>query len=282
MPRSELFRRLALVLPVLCLASAVSAATVPAVRSGKLASPIRLDGKADDWAGVPRVLDAKAGAEFAFQNDGRNLYVLVIMKKPEPLESIEATGMTILGRPDGSRKPAKGALFLAREISADGYIVWRESQGAILTDADKAEIRKTPRHPITLAFAVDAKGSAYGPLRKQTEAFPPDFGSSAQDGESVYEFRIPLASPDLVPGGIGGMPGASIRVSFEWGGRSRRSLSTEAGSKSSASTGASGYLSGTGRTWGQEYLDSYDPMSRPTLGTKKFSFAVDVTLADAS
>jgi len=281
MHRSDRFRRLALVLPVLCLASVASAATVPAVRSGKLAAPIRLDGKADEWAGVPRILDPKAGAEFAFQNDARNLYVLVVIKLPASVQSVEATGMTILGRPGGSRKLAKGALFLSREISADGYIVWRESQGAVLTEADKAEIRKTPRRPITVAFAIDAKGSSYGPLRKQSDAFPPDFGASQQDSEAVYEFRLPLASPDFVAGGIGGAPGASIRISLEWGGTDRRNLSTQAGRESPNSR--SGYVSGTGRTWGQEYLDSFDSMSRPTLGAKKkFSFAVDVKLADAS
>ncbi|MGZ5452786.1 MAG: hypothetical protein ACXW2R_01055, partial [Candidatus Aminicenantales bacterium] len=156
MHKPKLFRRLALILPVLVLASAASAATVPAVKSGKLTTPIRLDGKADDWAGVPRVFDAKAGTEFAFQNDARNLYVLVVMKRPESLQAVEATGMTILGHPGRSRKQAKGVLFLNRQISADGYIAWRESQGAILTEADKAEIRKLPRHPISLAFAVDA------------------------------------------------------------------------------------------------------------------------------
>ena len=40
-------------------------------------------------------------------------------------------------------------------------------------------------------------------------------------------------------------------------------------------------MSGTGRTWGQEFLDTFDSLSRPTMGTKKFSFAVDVRLADA-
>ena len=41
-------------------------------------------------------------------------------------------------------------------------------------------------------------------------------------------------------------------------------------------------VSGTGRTWSQESLDSFDSMSRPRLGdTKEFSFAVDVKLADA-
>jgi hypothetical protein len=271
-------------LTVLLLAGAfaapvASAATVPAAQSTKLTSPVRLDGKAEEWTGVPRVLDPKAGAEFAFMNDGRDLYILLVLKKPESVESVESTGMAVLGRPAGSRKPARGALLLSREISADGYIVWRERQGAILSDADKSEIRKTPRHPVSVAFAIDAKGSSYGPLRKQTDVFPPDFGADRQEGAAVYEIRVPLASPDLVPGGIGGVPGAEIGVSFEWGGRPRKSLTTQAGRESPSSR--SGYTSGTGRTWGQEYLDSFDSLSRPNLDTKKFSFAVDVTLAGA-
>lgn len=275
MPRSSLLREPVRFLPVFFLAVAASAATV---QSSKPSSTIRLDGKTDEWAAAVRVIDPKTGAEFAFQNDAQNLYILVVMKKPESLQAVEATGMTVLGRPGGSRKPAKGALFLTREISADGYIVWRESQGAVLTDEEKAEIRKFPRHSISLAFAVDAKGSSYGPLRKQTDAFPPDFLASLQDGAAIYEFRIPLAPPDLVPGGIGGQPGGTLRISFDWGGLDRSSLSTQASRESPSSR--SGYVSGTGRTWGQEYLDSYDSMSRPTLSTKKFTFAVDVKLAD--
>jgi hypothetical protein len=262
------------------LAGAALAASVPAVRSGQLATPVRLDGRTGDWTGVPRVFDAKTGTEFAFQNDDRYLFILVVIKKPEPLRSVEATGMAILGRSGGSRKQAKGALFLTRAISADGFIAWRESQGAILTDTDKAEIRKVPRHPISVTFAIDAKGSSYGPLRKQTDVFPPEASLEPVESEGAYEFRVPLASSDIVPGGIGGRAGAGLRVWFEWGGTARNSLSTEAVGRAS-STSRGGYLSGTGRTWGQEYLDTYDPMSRPNLDTKKFSFAVDVTLADA-
>jgi hypothetical protein len=270
-----------LLLAAVFAAPAVSAATVPAAQSAKRSAPVRLDGKADEWTGVPRVLDPTAGAELAFMNDDRDLYILLVVRKPESVESVEVTGMAVLGRPAGSRKPAKGALLLSRQISADGYIVWRESQGAILSEAEKSEIRKVPRHPISLAYAVDAKGSSYGPLRKQTDVFPPDFGTGWQEGGTIYEIRVPLASPDLVPGGIGGTPGEAVRVSFEWGGRSRKSLSAEAGNRRSATTGGSDYTSGTGRTWGQEYLDSFDSMSRPNLDTKKFSFAVDVTLAGA-
>lgn len=280
MTRSNSFREAGPVLTVLLLACFAAAATVPFVQSAKVSPPVRLDGKTDDWENVPRIYDAKTGSEFAFQNDGRDLYVLLVIKKPEFLRSAEATGMTILGSPGGKNKPAKGVRFLNGEISADGFIVWRESQGAIMTEEEKAEIRKTPRHPISLAFAVDEKGSAYGPLRKKTGAFPPDFAGDRQVDAAVYECRIPLAAPDPVPGGIGGTPGVTVRLKFDWAGTPRKSLSTEAGSKISGSTGGTDYTSGTGRTWGQEYLDSYDPMSRPTLDTKKFSFAVDVKLAD--
>lgn len=282
--RPPALRRFRRALPVLLLAAAfaappASAATVPAAQSTKLTSPVGLDGKAGEWTGVPRVLDPKTGAEFAFMNDGRDIYILLVLKKPESIESVEATGMSVLGRPAGSRKPAKGALLLSRDISADGYIAWREGRGAILSEAEKSEIRKVPRHPISLAFAVDAKGSSYGPLRKQTDVFPPDFGADRQNAVAVYEIRVPLVSSDLVPGGIGGAPGSSVRVSFEWGGRSRKILSTQASRE--APNAKSGYMSGTGRTWSQEYLDSFDPLSRPNLDTKKFSFTVDVKLADA-
>lgn len=281
MRRSNILAGSGRVLTVLLFAAAAFAAVIPAVQSGGLASPVRLDGKADEWTDVPRVADLKAGTEFAFQNDGRNLYVLVLIKDPEAGRAIGATGMVILGRPDGKRKQAKGALFMGRVISADGYIAWRESQGAVLTDADKDAIRKTPRHPIAVAFAIDAKGSSYGPLRKQTDVFPPDFSSSVSEAGAVYEFRIPLASPDTVPGGIGGVAGSPIRIWFEWGGTTGGSLSTESGRKIPTNGTGSGYLSGTGRTWGQEYLDNFDQMSRPSLNTKKYTFAVDVTLAGA-
>ena len=279
MSRSKIPRLRAPFPAILLFAVAAAAATVPAVLSSKPLAPIRLDGKTDEWTSAARITNDKIGAEFAFQNDARNLYVLIVMKKPEPIQSVEATGMTVLGRPGGSRKPAKGVLFLTREINADGYIVWRERQGAILSEEEKAAIRKTPRHPVSLAFAIDAKGSSYGPLQRQTDVFPPDSSVSQMEAEQAFEFRIPLASPDLVPGAIGGTPGAIVRISFEWGGTSRRSLSTQAGRESPNSK--SGYQSGTGRTWGQEFLDSFDSMSRPTMGTKTFAFTIDVRLADA-
>lgn len=264
-------------LAAIAAAAAAAAGAVPAVSSSRAAAPLSLDGRMDEWTAADRFVDAKSGIEAAFQNDGRDLYLLLVARTPEAARAIEATGLTILGRPFGGRKPARGVRLQTRQITPDGLIFWRESQGAVMTEAEKAELRRSPRHPIHVAFAVEAKGSSYGPLRRQPGTNPPDFASSG-DGE-IYEFRVPLASPALVPGAIDGKPGAAVRLTLEWGGRIETNLSTRSSRESPDSR--SGYMSGTGRTWGQEFLDSFDSMSRPSETTKKYRLDIDVRLADA-
>jgi hypothetical protein len=259
--------------------SALVFTEVLSVESRKASSPVKIDGRDDDWLPASPVLESKAGAELRFQNDGRNLYVLLVLKKREALKSAESTGITIFHGALRGKKPGSGVFFLARDVPAEEIIRWRESHGALLMDGEKAEIRKSARQPLFLAFAVGAKGSMYGPIvRRQIDTDPPVFAVFGGEGEATYEFRIPLASSESVPGGIGAEPGQVIRISFDWGGTVSESLSTK-GSREAPSS-ESGYMSGTGRTWGQEFLDTFDSMSRPSIGTGKYSFAVDVKLAD--
>ncbi len=260
--------------------SAPASPEVPAVQSRKASQPVTLDGRADEWASNGLILDTRSGAESAFQNDGRNLYILLAVKGSEPSKSAESTGVMVLTRPEGTQKSQKGVLFLTRDVSAEDYIRWHESQGAVMTDGEKGEIRKTARHPLFLAFAVDARGSTYGPLRHRAESDPPEFAVARRGTETTYEFMIPLASPGLVPGGIGVQPGQTVRISFEWGGVNRKILGTKGTRETPPSE--KGELSGSGGTWGQEFLDTFDPMSRPYMSTKKYSIAVDVKLAETS
>jgi hypothetical protein len=249
------------------------------VESRRAPEPVKIDGRGDEWFQAGPFVDAKAGAELRFQNDGRNLYILLVVKKLEALNSAEETGMTIFHRLGKTKNVGSGVLFLAKDVPADDIIRWRENQGSLLTDGEKAEIRKSARQPLFLVFAVGSKGSMYGPLvRRQADIDPPDFVASRGAGEATYEFRIPLGPPKSVPGGIGAEPGQTIRISFDWGGAIRGSLSTKASREAPSSE--SGYQSGTGRTWGQEFLDTFDSMSSPSIGTGKYSFAVDVKLAD--
>jgi hypothetical protein len=254
-----------------------AAATVPRARSVRPSAPVRLDGLVDDWTNVPRIADPNSGAEMAFQNDARHLYILMTFTKPESAEAAQASGMTVLGAPGGKAKDAKGALFLRREVSAEAYIGWRERQGDLLTDKDKDEIRRFPRHPVSLAYAIDVRGRTYGPLSGRSGATAPEFGLRSEDGSIVYEFSLPLDPPAEVPGGIRGAPGTTVRLTLNWGGPGRKSLSPHTGRESPGPR--SGDLSGAGLTWAQEFIDTFDSMSRPTIGTKKYSFAVDLELA---
>ncbi|GEM_PF-2886160 len=52
-----------------CLTVSATTASVPGAQSIRPASPLRLDGRIEDWAGVPRVTDPKTPTEFAFQNE---------------------------------------------------------------------------------------------------------------------------------------------------------------------------------------------------------------------
>ncbi len=254
-------------------------AQVPAAQSTEAVPAVHIDGQTGDWSASRLMLDGKSGAEIAFQNDGRVLYVLFIVKKPEPRVSLQSTGLMVLARKEGS-KTSRGVLFLKRTVPAETYIRWRESRGELLTEAEKAKLRDSVQHDIYFAFAVGAGGSIYGPLRRIGESEPPESAVSEAASETIYELKIPLLSPDLVPGGLGAAPGENVRISFEWGGTSRGVLSPKTTEAASALDQRAD-VSGSGVTWGQEYIDSFDSLSRPTKGTKKFSFSVDLRLAEA-
>ena len=253
-------------------------AQVPAAQSVEAVPAVNIDGQNGDWPGSKLVLDSKSGAEIAFRNDGRVLHVLFIVKKPEPRVSLQSTGLMVLARKEGS-KASRGVLFLKRTVPAETYIRWREVQGDLLKEEEKAKLRGALQHDLCFAFAVGAGGSIYGPLRRLPGSEPPESAVSEAASETIYELKIPLLSPNLVPGGLGVTPGENFRISFEWGGTSRSVLSPKT-TEAASPLDQRADVSGSGVTWGQEYLDSFDSLSRPAKGTKKFSFAIDVRLAE--
>ncbi len=267
-------------LAVLCVFLSLSIlAQVPAVQSNEATPIVQIDGQTHDWSASKFVLDAKSGTEFAFQNDGRDLYILLVLKKPEARESLESTGMTVLAR-SGGNKTARGVLFLKRKVPAETYIRWHESHGAIMTEGEKTRLRDAVQHDLCLAFAVRESGAIYGPLRRLPESNPPEFKVSEDVAGMIYELKIPLSLPDLVPGGLGASPGDNVRISFEWGGAARKISSTKS-TREATPLEKKSDLSGSGRTWAQEFIDTFDSLSRPAMRTKKFSFAVDVRLSEA-
>ena len=257
---------------------ASSGAGVPSIKSQWAAAPIVVDGLAGDWAGQVLSHGAKPEADFAFRNDGRDLYILIVLRDPEASKALLATGLKVFGRPGRRGAAASGVLFVARSVSADAYIGWEVGQGTVLTEAEKAALRKEGRRELHLAYAIGATGSVFGPIGRAARGMNPDFAEAGPEAETAFEFRIPLASPQETTGAIGAAPGQTLRISFDWGGGQNRELSTPGSRERQGSN--SGYLSGTGRTWSQEFLDTFDSMARPGAEATKYSFSVDVKLAE--
>jgi hypothetical protein len=253
-------------------------AQVPVTQSRPAAAAVRADGQAGEWRDTAGVRDLKSGVKLAFQNDGRDLYILIVFQKPEALESLESTGLTILARTAAARKLERGVLFLKRTVPSETYIRWHEGQGTSLSTAEKEKLKNAVRQDLCLTFAIGARGSMYGPLRRLRESDPPEFGVTEDPDGLTYELKVPLALPGIVPGGIGASPGESVRISFEWGGKPRKLTGTKAIRETPPAE--AGGLFGVA-TPAQEFLNMFDPMSRPTMGTKKYSVAIDVRLAEA-
>lgn len=237
---------------------------------------VKVDGMTDDWSPLALSRDARSGAAYAFRNDGRNLYVLFIVKDPKARDSLDSTGLILLAGRGRARKLERGVLFLKRPVPAESYIAWQESQGLFLSDPEKAKIRDRVQQDLCLTFAVGARGSIHGPLRRlDRENDPPSFAVADGPDGVTYELRVPLASPDVVPGGLDLPPGQTVRISFEWGGAARRVLDAKAVRQTPPAE--RGGLEGVA-TPAQEFLLAFDSLSRPSMGTKEYSFAVAVML----
>ena len=194
MIRRSCFLSLPAVFLFACLAQSAMAQK-PAVRSRGAAAAVKADGAIGDWAGTATVLDPRSGIEFSFQNDGRKLWILAVVKDPGTLESLESTGMTVLAGPAKGKKPARGVLFLVRRIPAESYIYWRESQGKLLSDAEKEKIREAGPQDDTFAFAVGARGSTQGPLRNQSRGGPAGIRILRRAGRGGLRVRDPARCP---------------------------------------------------------------------------------------
>jgi hypothetical protein len=243
-------------------------------------SPLKVDGRNDEWRSDNLYSEKKPDVSYAFKNDGRSLYILFVFRNLKSLNSIEATGMTIYCNPEGINKKNNGIRFIKESIPVNQFITLLEHQGKVLTEEDKGFLRTRSQYPVFEAYEIDNERKVItpaGPRRPDVE--PPAFCAAKKENIVTYEFRIPLAFGAPHPAGIGAEPGKPIKVCFEWGGSAKKILKAKASWPTPASLVSSDVLTGTGETRAQEFLSSFDAMSRPTLETKQYSFWVDVKLA---
>jgi hypothetical protein len=111
-----------------------------------------------------------------------------------------------------------------------------------------------------------------------------------QDKLTIYEFRVPLAAREIHPAGIASEPGKNIKVGFEWGGMTaemRKAMASGIGAEGARAGAMDSGFADTGEDTGKAINEdegmsaggSGSSLARMRMGPKKYSFWVDVKLA---
>jgi len=238
------------------------------------ATPLQIDGQIEDWTGAALTSEKGIGVNYAFRNDGRELYVLLIFKNPKSLSSIDMTGLTLYASTTGKKDKDWGVRFIRRAVTGVQLIEYMEKMGQPLTEEKKAEIQGKPQLVLFTATAVNKKGEEIFPSGPVQNFDLPGFRTGRQEDAVLYEFRVPLVSRDVHPTGIGAEPGRDVKIGFEWGGLTKEMKEAMKGQTRGTATGAD--ANRDEQTTGT-YLGT--PPSTGPSGPKKYSFWVDVKLA---
>jgi hypothetical protein len=179
--------------------------------------PVRIDGADQDWQDARLFTDEGSRAQYAIQNDGRDLYILLVFPGPESSTTIAYTGLKAYFNVDGKKNKDSGILFTKKALDARTVIAEMEKRGQALTEEQKAELLKQKTQMVLVEEPVNPKKmTAISDPTAKTE--PPIYRAVGKGrGGMIYEIRIPLSRANEARG-IGAQPGQSILLGFEWGG----------------------------------------------------------------
>jgi hypothetical protein len=192
------------------------------VQSGWSASPPKIDGKADDWAGMPFAVWKKGDVQYGFRNDADKLYILLVFRNPKFFSTIAQTGVTLYFGAAGKKDKEYAVHFVRRQVPTQEAIAFIERDRP-LTDEEKTQLLAKPAYNIYDARVQNKKVKA-GDAAGQS-AFPPAHFRFAPDQKTfVYEFMVPLRRDHELAAGVGAAPGGLISVGVEWGGATEDQL----------------------------------------------------------
>jgi hypothetical protein len=175
----------------------------------------------------------------------------------------------------GKKDKDWGVRYIKKTVSGEQLIEYLEKMGQPLAEERQQELKGKPQLILFAATAVNKKGEEIFPAGLVQGIDLPGFRTGRQENMVLYEFRVPLASREAHPAGIGAEPGKDIKIGFEWGGLTKemkeamrgRARGTGTGSDMSQETATGSYMGSTPSTG--------------AAGPKKYSFWVDVKLAQA-
>jgi hypothetical protein len=237
----------------LCLFSAFGLAAEKTIESLWTPLPVKIDGIAQDWDDTAPIVEEKTEVEYALKNDGQNLYLIMVFKKPNILSTLEFTGMKIYFTTAGKKSKNLGVEFKKKQLTPDELIASLEEQGETLTEEKKAEIRKQKAYASFTAEPINKKNVA-SPSDPAVQTEYPTFRAGAVGRIAVYEFRIPLSRVNQ-PGGIGVEPGQPVMLGFEWGGMTAQIMRDLMASQADRSVAAADRGVSSERGWKDESGD---------------------------
>jgi hypothetical protein len=207
------------------------------------AGPMTIDGVAQEWDTSEPITDEASQVQYALRNDGRNLYIIMVFRAPQPgarrifpKSTLEYTGMKIYFTTAAKKSKDYGILFQKRQYTADALIASMEKRGQTVSEAEKAEIRKKPTHIVFTEEVLKPKNAPV-PTGEAGQSDPPMFRAIDKGPLSVCEFRIPLNRVAAL-GGIDAKPGDRILVGFEWGGMTAQIMRDMVAGRSDGSVSA--------------------------------------------
>jgi hypothetical protein len=281
-------RSLGIAFAALAIVAAPVIAAGQAVESGWAPAPLVIDGVPQEWADMTPIIEDESKVEYALQNDGKNLYIIMVFKNPMYKSTLDYTGMRIYFTNGAKKSKDYGILFQKKQYTADALIANLQKRGQSPSEAQIAEIRQKPTHIVYTEEVIKPKKTvAAADAAGQFD--PPMFRSIDKGRVAVCEFRIPLNRLSQI-GGINAGPGQQILLGFEWGGMTNqimrdmmagradrsvasdeRGVASDRGFADESGDGGGGFGSRAGQIPASEY--NRDPRY------KKHSFWIEAKLA---
>ena len=132
---------LGIVLAALAVVAVPRVAAGQAVESAWAPAPLEIDGVAQEWAALNPIIDENSRVEYALQNDGKNLYIIMVFKSPTSKTTMDYTGMKIYFTNGAKKSKDYGILFQKKQYTADALIASLKKRGQNPSEAQIAEIR---------------------------------------------------------------------------------------------------------------------------------------------
>jgi hypothetical protein len=185
-------------------------------------APASIDGMSTEWGEVPMNTYKKTDVDYAFMNDGENLFILLTFQNPKFLSSISWTGMTVWFSPEGKKEKDLGIRFIRKQISADDYIAILEKQvGQAMPEDRKNQIRQNKSYWLFDQELVNKKAADYTEDAERPKYNGASFRSNVLDKALLFEIVINLAKLAEIAPEIGVEPGKGLNLNFDWGGATK-------------------------------------------------------------